>query len=164
MSWTECNFGEPPVGDLSIDDVSMFTAAWAMNNLFEWWLLPAQRGQDVVRPWVNGSYPARRFVAVTRRSIRLTVSGEADPDGVPYSNWYDGMFTNLQYLAENVVKPLGSGDGTRTAVLAAPDGSLYTAPVHVTGMEVSEMRPNARFCFAVIDVSIPGGVFVPWAS
>lgn len=168
MSWSECDFGEPPVGDLSIitgdDEVSMFTAAWTMNNLFEWWLPPAQRGENVVRPWVDGSYAVRRFVAETRRSIQLTISGEVDRNGVPYANWYDGMFQNLQYLAENVVDPTGSGNGTRGALLTAPDGSFYLGLVHVTGMEVSEMRPNARFCFATIDVTIPGGRLQPWTS
>jgi hypothetical protein len=164
VSWTECDFGEPPVGDLTIDDISLFTAAWTLDNLYEWWLPASQRGGDVIRPGVPGVYAVRRFVTVTRRSCRLTVGGMADPDGVPYSNWYEGMFENLRYLGENLVAPTGTGDGTRSAVLTAPNGDLYAGDVHVTGMEVAEMRPNARYARVVIEVSIPGGELQPWSS
>lgn len=147
------------VGDLTIDEFPMNTAAWRVENLYELWLPATQRGQNVIRPGVPGSWPVRRYVAETRRSLQMFVSGEVDADGDPYPNAFEGMHANLTALAENVVAPTNTGDGTRAAVLTAPNEQVWVADVHVTGMEVSEMRRNARYCYAVIELTIPAGGF-----
>lgn len=156
MSAWSCG-DDDAVGHLTIDGFAMFTAAWRVENLYELWLPAEQRGQDIVRPGVAGSYPIRRRRAATRRSLQMFVSGEANYLGVPYADAYQGMAANLYALQAGVVNPTGVGDGTREMVLTLPDGFTRTGDVHVTGMTVSEMRRNARYCYAVIEVSIPAG-------
>lgn len=145
------------VGTLSIGGVPMFCAAWRVQNLYAWWLPAEQRGSDRVFPGVDGSRPFRRRKAATRRLVELMISGEVDRAGNTYTNWYDGMQTNIADLTANVVNPVASESGTRTAVLGLPDGSVRSGPVHVLGLDISQIKGNSRFCYAVLDVSIPGG-------
>jgi hypothetical protein len=156
VSAWECG-DDTTVGDLTIDGFAMNTPAWRVVNLFELWLPAPQRGQDVIRPGVDGSYAVRRFRATRRVSLQMFVSGEVDAFGDPYSDPFAGMAANLYAFNVNLVAPTGTGDGTRSMVLTLPDGWTRTGDVHVTGMEVSEMRRNARYCYATIEVSIPGG-------
>lgn len=159
MSAWECG-DDAEVGDLSIDGFPMNTAAWRVENLYELWLPAAQRGQDIIRPGIDGAWPVRRLRAVTRRSLQMFISGEVDALGVPFANPYQGMHANLTTFRQGLVDPTGLGDGTREATLTDPFGVLWVADVHLTGMEVSEMRRNARYCYAVVELSIPAGEFV----
>ncbi len=163
MSAYDCD-DDLSVGDLAIDDVPMFCAAWRVENLYEWWLPATQRGVTRVLPGVDGVKGYRRRRTLTRRPLNMMISGEADIDGVPASNFYECMYANIAYLTENVVNPADNDAGTRTAVLTLPDGSTMSGPVQVLGMEVSEMRANARYCYAVIDVQLLNGYLTPDSS
>ena len=145
------------VGNLTIDSFPLNTTAWRIENLLEWWLPAEQRGSDKIRPGVDGSFPVRRRKAATRRTCEMFISGEVSPFGVPYNNWMVGLQTHIEAFEGFVVDPPASPDGTRTALLTMPDGSTRTGPVHVLGMTIGEFKANGRFCYAVIDVSIPAG-------
>lgn len=163
MSAWECD-DDTEVGDLTIDDFPLFCAAWRVENLYEWWLPAEQRGVSKVRPGVDGSKVYRRRRAMTRRPLNMFISGEVDRDGVPAANWMEGMYANIADLTSNLLDPVDSSSGERTAVLTLPNGSMLSGPVQILGMEVSEMRANARYCYAVIDVQLVKGRLDLWAS
>lgn len=160
MSAYECD-DDLSVGDLTIDDVPLFCAAWRVENLYEWWLPASQRGVTKIRPGVDGVKGFRRRRAVTRRPLEMMISGEVDVDGVPAANFFEGMYANIEYLAENLVDPADNDTGERTAVLTLPDGSTKSGPVQILGMEVEEIKADARFCYAVIDVQLTRGYLTP---
>jgi hypothetical protein len=148
---------EALVGDLVIDEFALNTVAWRVENLYEWWLPATQRGNDKIRPGVDGVFAVRRRKTATRRTLQMFISGEVDAFGVPYDNPFEGLSTNLYLFEVNLVDPVATPDGTRTALLTLPNGNQRGGPVHVLGMEVSDITPTSRYCHAVIDVSIPGG-------
>jgi hypothetical protein len=155
MSAWDCD-DDALVGDLTIDGFALNTAAWRVENLYEWWLPATQRGSDRIRPGVDGVFAVRRRKTATRRTLNMFISGEVDAFGVPYDNPFIGLSTNLFAFEVNLVDPTG-GDGTRDAVLTLPNGAQRGGPVHVLGMDISEIKRSSRFCYATIDVSIPGG-------
>ena len=159
MAFVDCGDGLD-VGDLSIDGFPMFTPAWRCENLWELWEPPEQRGTNVIRPGVDGSYAVKRRVAETSRDLLMFISGGCDYLGVPAANPMIGMKANLRRFEDNLIAPTGTGQGTRTLLLTEPDGSVRTAEVQVAGMQVSEMRRNAKYCYAAITIIIPAGGLV----
>jgi hypothetical protein len=156
MSAWECA-DDSLVGDLTIDSFELNTAAWRVENLYEWWLPATQRGNDKIRPGVDGVFAVRRRKTATRRTLQMFISGEVDAFGVPYDNPFNGLSTNLFAFEVNLVDPVTTGNGTRTALLTLPNGNQRGGPVTVLGMEISDIKPTSRFCYATIDISIPGG-------
>lgn len=146
-------------GGLTIGGVNMFCPAWKVENLYELWLPADQRGQDRVRPGATGTLPVRRYATATRKSLRMLIVGDVDRTGAATSSLMDGLYDNLKYLNDNVVAPTGATDGTRSAVLTLPDASTLTEPIHVTGLEVSDIREDGAWVRAVLDISIPSGRF-----
>jgi len=159
-TWTDCE-DTYTLGGLTIGGVSMFTPAWRCENLWELWQPPEQRGDDRIRPGVSGSFAVKRRIAATRRTLLMHISGLVDPFGViATTNPMAQMAFNLRSLEIFVVNATNVGDGTRSLVLTMPTGLQRTAPVHVLGMEISEMRHDAKWCNAAIELSIPGGRLV----
>ena len=156
MSAWECA-DDSLVGDLTIDSFELNTAAWRVENLYEWWLPATQRGNDKIRPGVDGVFAVRRRKTATRRTLQMFISGEVDAFGVPYDNPFNGLSTNLFAFEVNLVDPVTTGNGTRTALLTLPNGNQRGGPVTVLGMEISDIKPTSRYCYATIDISIPGG-------
>lgn len=146
-------------GNLTIGGIAMFCPAWRIDNLYELWLPAEQRGQDVVRPGVSGSYAVKRYNTATRKSLRMVIVGDVDRTGASSSSLLSGIYTNIAYLRDNVVAPTGTTDGTRSAVLTVPGGSTITEPIHVTGLEVSDLREDGGWVRAVLEISIPSGRF-----
>jgi hypothetical protein len=146
-------------GDLTIGGIAMFCPAWKITNLYELWLPADQRGQDVTRPGVAGSYAVKRYNTATRKSLRMIIVGDVDRTGASSSSKLAGIYTNIAYLRDNVVAPTGTTDGTRSAVLTVPGGTTITEPIHVTGLEVSDLREDGGWVKAVLEISIPSGRF-----
>lgn len=146
-------------GDLTIGGVAMFCPAWRVDNLYELWLPASQRGSDVTRPAVSGSYPVRRYATATRRSLRMLIVGDVDRTGASSTTKLQGLYTNIAYIRDNIVAPTGATDGTRSAVLTVPGGSTITEPIHVTGFDISDLREDGGWCRAVMEISIPSGRF-----
>lgn len=146
-------------GNLTIGGVAMFCPAWKVENITELWLPAEQRGTDKVRPGVAGRKAVKRRDDVTRRSLRMLVVGDVDRTGASSSTLLTGLYTNIAYLRDNVVNPTNTTDGTRSAVLTIPGGTTITEPVHVTGMDISDLREDGGWARLVIDISIPSGRF-----
>ena len=146
-------------GALTIGGVAMFCPAWKVINLQDLWAAAEQRGRDVVIPGTSGVRPRRRRDTVTERTLRMLIVGDVDRTGAASSTLLTGIYTNIAYLRDNVVAPTGTTDGTRSAVLTVPGGSTITEPVHVTGLEVSDLREDGAWVKAVLELSIPSGRF-----
>lgn len=146
-------------GNLTIGGVAMFCPAWKVDNLFELWLPAQQRGIDRVRPGATGVLPVRRYATATTKSLRMMIVGDVDRTGTGTSSLMDGLWDNLKYLNDNVVAPTGATDGTRSAVLTLPDATTLTEPVHVVGLEASDLREDGAWMRAVLEISIPSGRF-----
>jgi hypothetical protein len=146
-------------GDLTIGGINMFCPAWRIDNLYELWLPADQRGQDVTRPGVAGSYAVRRYATATRKSLRMLIVGDVDRTGSASASKLTGIYTNIAYIRDNIVAPTGTTDGTRSAVLTVPGGTTITEPIHVTGFEVSDLREDGAWVKAVLEISIPSGRF-----
>lgn len=146
-------------GNLTIGGVAMMCPAWRIENLYELWLPGDQRGTDRTRPGTAGSYPVRRYATATRKSLRMLIVGDVDRTGASSSTKLTGIYTNIKYLNDNVVVPTGTTDGTRSAVLTVPGGTTITEPIHVTGLDVSDVREDGGWVRAVLEISIPSGRF-----
>jgi hypothetical protein len=146
-------------GNLTIGAVAMMCPAWKVQNLYELWLPADQRGQDRVRPGATGTLPVRRYATATRKSLRMIIVGDVDRTGAASPSLLEGIYTNIAYLRDNVVAPTGATDGTRSAVLTVPGGGTLTEPIHVTGLQVSDLRENGAWVRAVLEISIPSGRF-----
>lgn len=144
-------------GDLTIGGIAMNCPAWKVLNLHELWQPADQRGTDRLIPGSNGVLPLRRRDTVTQRSLQMIISGTHLQNGNEASTPLVGLQVNIEYLRDNVVAPTGTGDGTRTAVLTMPSGATRTEPVHVTGLEFGELRPDGHWLRAVLTLSIPSG-------
>lgn len=144
-------------GDLTIGGVAMFNQAWKVLNLIELWMPADQRGSDRLIPGSAGVLAQQRRNTVTRRTLQMLISGEITYAGSTSGDAYERLQINIDYLLANVVAPTGTGDGTRSAVLTMPDGTTRTEPVHVTGLDLGDYRPDAGWARAVLALSIPTG-------
>jgi hypothetical protein len=150
---------------LSLDDVPLATPAWRLTNLQDLILVSADvRGEDRVVPFSPGAIPYPRVVTVTRHSLLLLISGDRDHEDAAYADPLDGWVTNVRYLHDNVIAPVDSGGGTRTAVIHLTNSdtdveTTWSAEVHVERL-TSGRRIAPTEWTASLELSVPGGVFV----
>jgi hypothetical protein len=146
--------------NLTIDGVQMNCAAWQVLNLHVL-LQPAdQRGEDRLIPGSAGVLPLKRRETVTRHGLQMLISGTHDINGSANANTVQQLFTNIEYLNNYVVAPTGTGNGTRTAVFSRSGQAVnLTEPIHVTGLELGQVREDGQWIRAVLNISIPSGRF-----
>ena len=148
-------------GNLSIGGVALINSfgAWELtgDTLAQLWLPADQRGDDVVIPGASGVKARPRRDTATKRSLQMVIYGDVDRLGATPANYVTGLRTNVEYLRANVVAPPGGSSGTRSAVLTLPDATTLTEDVHVTGMQLGDMRLDGLWAKAVIEISIPSG-------
>lgn len=145
------------MGSLSINGVNLCTVAWCVQDLKPLWEEDDYRGGTKIVPEQPGelSYPLRR--GKRRVDLDLTISGFVDTAGHFYSNPFTGLEAHVDYLNANVVAPVGTGAGTRGAVLTKPTGATRTANVRVLGMPFKgQVGP---IVVATLKLEIPLGRF-----
>lgn len=147
----------PPTGALEINGVSMHTYAWTVVDVTPLWMGAEIRGQDRLLPTTPGVIPYRRRMTVTRHSLPMVIVGYVDQYDTPYSDPWEGLETNIDFLRAWVVDPTNVGDGTVSASLTMPSGGVRTADIHVLGLMLGEVS-KARIR-ATLEISIPEGVF-----
>lgn len=142
---------------LSIAGIALATPAFKGTDLSDL-LRPAdQRGGDRVIPHGGVvSKPRRR--TVSKRSLPLVINGLVDQDGVAISNYRTGVDTHIAYLLTNLVEPITTGTGTRSATLTLATGT-FTTPVHVEALDIGDR--DMAIVFATLQLSIPTGQFLP---
>lgn len=159
-------------GTLTISGISMNRPAWAIigdeqgdGGLLGLITKVSQRGSDRRIPSSSGVLAYRRRVDVTEHELRILVAGDVDLSGAVTSDHNQGLAVNLAYLYTNIVAPVVSATGTRSASLAIPGLATRTADIHVVGFQQSEYRlaQNVRdgaIWEGRLIISIPAGRFV----
>lgn len=142
---------------LTIAGIALATPAFKGSDLSDL-LRPAdQRGGDRVIPHGGVvSKPRRR--TVSKRSLPLVINGNVDQDGNAIGNYRTGVDTHIAYLLTNLVEPITTGTGTRSATLTLAIGT-YTTPVHVEALDIGDRE--AAIVMATLQLSIPNGQFLP---
>jgi len=146
-------------GDLTIGGIAMNGPAWKVVNLYALWQPADQRGTDRLVPGATGVVAYRRRNTVTVVSLQMLISGTHDRTGAAVADKFEGLQANVEYLRANVVEPTGATDGTRSAVLTMPDGTTYTEPIHVVGLQFGDVSLDGAWLKAVLEISIPSGRF-----
>ena len=154
-------------GTLVIGGVSMNRPAWGVfgdeqgdGALMGLITNITQRGEDRVLPYANGviAYPRRN--TVTTHELRLLVVGDVDDSGAAVADHAAGLTNNLQYIMANVVAPVASTTGTRSATYTPPDGTPLTADIHVVGLSQTRYWAGTNAIWAGrLRISIPAGAF-----
>jgi hypothetical protein len=146
-------------GDLTIGGIAMNCPGWRIQNLHILQQPAAQRGDDRLIPGAAGVLAYQRRATVTKHTLELLITGTADRTGVAAADRFAQLASNIDYLEFYVVRPTGTGDGTRSAVLTMPGGTTRTEPVHVVGMEFGDVSPDGAWMRAILEISIPSGRF-----
>lgn len=158
-------------GTLTIGGISMNRPAWAIlgDEQGEGGLLGlitnvAQRGSNRKIPGSAGVLAYRRRVDETEHELRILVAGDVNSSGVATSDHNQGLAVNLDYLYTNVIAPVVSTTGTRSASLVIPGLATRTANIQVTGLQQTEyhLAPNGRdgaIWEGRLQITIPAGRF-----
>lgn len=155
-------------GTLTIGGISMNRSAWAIvgdetgaGGLLQLVTTTEQRGQDRILPSAAGVVAYPRRLTVTTYELRLLVVGDVDRNGVAVANPQQGLAVNLKYIYDNVVAPVVSSTGTRSASLVIPGLSTLSANIHVFGMRQSEYHigTSGSVWEGRLQISVPGGKF-----
>jgi hypothetical protein len=146
-----------PTGELTINGVVMHTPAWTIVDLTPLWMGATVRGFDRIVPFTPGVTPYRRRMTVTQHALPMVIIGSVDRLGVKYSDEWEGLEANIDYLRAFVVDPTNAGDGTLPATLELPSGTTRTADIHVLRLALGRVQSGKML--ATLDISIPEGVF-----
>jgi len=158
-------------GELTIDGISMnpSNGAWGIvgdekgkGGYVPLWNDFLVRGQDRVLPSVTGILPYQRRRTGTPHELRLIVVGDVDGQtGNPELDAVVGLENNMEYLRENVIEPVPTQAGTRSAVLTMPSGNQREAEIHVlrTVTQTYLLQECGAIWIATLHISIPSGRF-----
>lgn len=158
-------------GTMTIDSVSMNPAngAWGVigdergkGGYVPLWAEFEVRGDDRILPSVTGVIAYQRRRTVTRHDLRLIVVGDVIGEtGAPELDTRVGLEENIEYLRENVIEPVNTSTGMRSATLTMPSGNTREANIHV--LRVTTQSYMLRECdsiwIATLHISIPSGRF-----
>lgn len=143
---------------LEVNTVPLSTPAWWITNLTPEMLSSSDvKGGDIDIPHATGSYPNPRRYAATVKQFQMVINGSSDKDGGTPANFRVGVNTNVDYLLANLGIASTTGAGTVTAIWHRWDATTKTAAVTVLGLHVADL--SHRHVTAVLEISIPGGVF-----
>lgn len=160
-------------GTLTIDGIEMTNdfGAWGIvgdeqgrGGLVHLWTKFDVRGQDRVLPGATGVIAYPRRMTVTRCDLRLLVVGDVDGQtGVAATNSIETLADNLEYLRAQVLAPVVSSSGTRSATLTVPGATSRTADIHVLGLVIQSYMLgqdcDGSIAVTTLQISIPVGRF-----
>lgn len=153
-------------GTLTIGGILMNRAAFAIvgdergkGGLVPLWADFDVRGQDRLVPSASGVVPYPRRLTVTRHDLRLLIAGDVDQAGTPVADAIAGLEANLEYVRTNVVAPVVSSTGTRSATLTMPSGATRTANIHVLRLQTESylLSDCEALHVGTLQISIPAG-------
>lgn len=149
-------------GTLTINGVSMHTAAWVVNDVRPLYLPNAYRSGSVIIPGASGRRPYPYRVDEAEHVLPMWITGVYDRTGAAHSNKYTGLQTNLEYLRANVLTPPSAPTATLSASLLMPDATTRTADVQVLGIDTRGVRASnehPEVFLAALNLVIPSGRF-----
>jgi hypothetical protein len=94
--------------------------------------------------------------------LRLIVVGDViGSTGNPETDTRVGLEENIEYLRENVIDPVNTMAGTRSASLTMPSGNTRVADIHVLNVFTQQyiLRECNSIWIATLRISIPSGRF-----
>lgn len=144
-------------GDLIVAGIDLRTEAWCVLDLSDLWMPADVRGGDRLLPGATGVIAFRRRRTVTRHSLPMVITGEVNRNGVENADVWIGLQENIAYLRTNLIDPLTTGNGLRSAVLIMPDSTSRSANVHMLGLKRGRVLEGRML--ATLEMSIPAGVF-----
>jgi hypothetical protein len=155
-------------GNMTIGGIDMNRPAFAImgdergeGGFVQLWADFDVRGEDRLLPSATGVIAYPRRMTVRRMDFRLLVVGDVNQAGAPVVDTKAGLEANLEYIRANVLAPVVSATGTRTAVLTMPSGATRSADIHVLGVVTQSYGFGA--CGAIwvgtLQISIPAGRF-----
>lgn len=119
-------------GTLIGKGINLHTPAWCVDSAALFTLLRFDlRGDYGIVPPDEGQEPDGLVVDMTEHSLPITIAGETDRLGNPYVNPWNGLYTNLRYLFDNIVEPPGTVRGSGIWVYNPPDATPLSAEVQV---------------------------------
>lgn len=146
---------------LEVNGTALSTPAYWITNLTAAMLSDSEvRGEDRLLPGTTGVRARKRRRTVTVKQFEMVIKGDVDNNGATNANPHTGLVTNTEFLKSNLGLAASSTDGTVTAIWHRPDTTTKTAAVHVVRFEVGELNKRATSLTAVLELSIPAGVFV----
>jgi hypothetical protein len=158
-------------GTMVIDSISMnpTNGAWGIvgdergqGGYVPLWAGFDVRGDDRVLPSVTGVIAYQRRRTVTRHDLRLIVVGDIiGQTSALETDSRVGLEENMEYLRENVIEPVDTSTGTRSASLTMPSGNTRTAEIHVLSVTTQTylLRECGSIWIATLHISIPSGRF-----
>ncbi len=149
-------------GALTLNGVSMHTAAWDTGNVWVLWTPLGRRGTDVMLPGAPGVLPMPRRLTATTVTLELVIGAAVDHLGAPYDSDAEALEGNVDYLRANVTDPFPPGSdpdtGTITAQLTMPSGAVRSGQVTVEDLVLGDFTRQGAL--ATLDLTVPLGVLV----
>lgn len=155
-------------GSMTIDGFSMNRPAFAIigdergvGGYVQLWADFDVRGQDRLLPGATGVIAYPRRMTVRRMDFRLIVVGDVNQAGGSVSDSREGLEANLKYIRANLLAPVATTTGTRTAILTLPSGATRTAEIHVLGVVTQSygLSECGAIWVGTLQISIPFGRF-----
>lgn len=158
-------------GSMTIDSIDMnpTNGAWGIvgdergqGGYVPLWAGFDIRGDDRILPSVTGVIAYQRRRTVTRHDLRLIVVGDIiGQTSTPETDTRVGLEENIEYLRENVIDPVNTMAGTRSAILTMPSGNTRIADIHVLSVTTQSymLRECNSIWIATLHISIPSGRF-----
>jgi hypothetical protein len=157
-------------GTFTIASFAMCRAAWAVlgdeageGTLFDLITAGEMEGEDRKLPYLNGYVPYPRRLPPSRHDLRLLVNGDVNSSGTPFSDFQEGLATNLAAIRTGLFEgATPAADGTLAASVTIPGWGTKTANIHMVGLQRQRMNiwRDMAVWEGTLQISVPAGRFV----
>jgi hypothetical protein len=113
-----------------------------------------KRRQNIEQAAVGGVHGTQSFKTSRTVDLEILVRGETSPAGAPYSDTFEGVERNINYLRANVYEATEDANGCVEAEVTSSYGGSYTGDVQIDDMLA---QPGIGMRIVVLEVTIPDG-------
>jgi len=144
------------IGSLTINNVLMhIDGAWNVLNPQVLWVPTDTRGANSVVSHASGRRKKPWHLDQSTYSLQLIIDGTKDWDGDPYTDPFEGLETNIEYLVQNVVLPPDEPLASYDAELIMPSGNVREGAVQPRPFAVPPDLSLGAFT-TTMSVIVPG--------
>lgn len=148
------------LGILTIDGIEFNGPAWDVPNPTRLWFGHAVQGDSITLPRIQGARSNPTRLAEVEHDLYFVINGGSDEAGVPFSDPWEGLETNLATLWAGALQPVGTGRGTREATLTTPSGATLTADIRTKPLQqIGDEIEDPMFAEFTLTIVVPGGRF-----
>ena len=152
------------LGALTINNVDMhIPGAWNVLNPQVLWVPTDTRGGNSVISHATGRLKKPWHIDQATYSLLLASDGVNDVDGDPYTDPFEGLEYNIEYLVQNVILPPDEPLASYDAELLMPSGSVRTGDIQPRPFSVPPDLSLGAFT-TTMSVIVPGGRLQPASS